>query len=88
MMLSLTLGSVFAFILVLPLSVKKVEENLEFFLLVMAVIAVTAGNALGPKIVWTPALVESALVEPVKLTLATLLFGLLFRAVRPLLKKK
>ncbi len=88
MMLSLTLGSVFAVILVLPLSVKKVEENLEFFLLAMAVIAVTAADALGPKTVWTQELVESALFEPVKITLATLVSGMLFRALRPLLKRK
>ncbi|MDA8239776.1 MAG: DUF1646 family protein [Nitrospiraceae bacterium] len=87
-MLSITLGSVFTFILVLPLSVKKVEENIEVFLLAMAVIAVTAAHAMGPKAVWTPDLVESALAEPIKLTLATLIFGGLFRAFRPALKKK
>lgn len=87
-MLSLTLGSIFTFLLVLPLSAKKVEENIEVFLFVMAVIAVTASHALGLKAAWTPDLVESALIEPVKLTLATLVFGVLFRSVRPLLKRK
>ncbi len=87
-MLSLTLGSIFTFILVLPLSLKKVEENLEIFLLAMAVIAATAAHVMGSRAIWTPALIDSALAEPIKLTLATLVFGGLFRAFRPALRKK
>jgi len=87
-MLSITLGSIFTFILVLPLSVKKVEENIEVFLLAMAVIAVTASHKLGPEAVWTPALIESALLEPIKLTLATFVFGVIFRMIRPVLRTK
>jgi predicted cation transporter len=87
-MLSIALGSIFTGILFLPLSVKRVEDNLEFFLLIMAVIAVTASHALGNEALWTSALIESALVEPVKLTLATLIFGFIFRTLRPALKRK
>jgi predicted cation transporter len=87
-MLSIALGSIFTGILFLPMSVKRVEENLEFFLLAMAVIAVTASHALGTGALWTPSLIESALVEPVKLTLATLVFGFIFRTLRPALRRK
>lgn len=84
----ITLGFIFTGILVLPLLVRKVEKNIEVFLLVMAVIAVTASHMMGPEAVWTAALVESALLEPVKLTLAVLIFGVIFRMIRPLLKRK
>lgn len=87
-MLSIALGSIFTGILFLPLSIKKVEENLEIFLLIMAVIAVTASHSLGADALWTSTLIESALVEPVKLTLATLFFGFIFRALRPALKRR
>jgi predicted cation transporter len=87
-MLPITLGSIFTSILVLPLSVKKVEENIEVFLLAMAGIAVTAAHTMGPRAVWTPELIKSALAEPIKLTLATLVFGLLFGAFRPVLRGK
>ena len=87
-MLLITLGFIFACILSLPLAVKRVEENLEVFLLVMAAIAVTASHFLGSEALWTSGLVKSALLEPVKLTLATLVFGIIFRMLRPTLKRK
>jgi predicted cation transporter len=87
-MLSITLGFIFTGILSLPLTVRKVEENLEFFLFTMAVVAVTASHFMGPEPLWTTALVKSALEEPVKLTLATLVFGVIFRMMRPALKRK
>jgi predicted cation transporter len=87
-MLSITLGFIFTGILSLPLTVRKVEENLEFFLFTMAVVAVTASHFLGPEPLWTTALAKSAIEEPVKITLATLIFGVIFRMVRPVLRRK
>jgi predicted cation transporter len=87
-MITITLGFIFTGILVLPLSVRRVEENIEVFLLAMAFIAVTASHTLGLEAVWTPTLIESALLEPVNLTLATFVFGVIFRMIRPVLKKK
>jgi predicted cation transporter len=87
-MLTTTLGFIFACILLLPMAVKKVEHNLEIFLLVMAVITVTASHLMGREAAWTPALVEAAFTEPIKLTLATLVFGFVFRALRPALARK
>ena len=87
-MITIALGFIFTGILVLPLSVRRVEENLEVFLLSVAVIAVTVSHTLGPEAVWSPALVESAIIEPVKLTFATFVFGVIFRMLRPVLRRK
>lgn len=87
-MLSITLGLIFCSILILPLAVHKVEKNLEVFLFSMAVAAVTASHLLGPEAVWTSGLIESCLVEPLGLTVATLVFGILFRMFRLPLKRK
>ncbi len=69
-------------ILALPLAVKRVERDLELFLLVMGVTAVLLSHLLGQERLVTLRLAEEALLEPVRITLATLLFGLAFRAVR------
>jgi predicted cation transporter len=87
-MLTITLAAIFICILLLPMAVKRVEHNLEFFLLVMAVLTVTASHVMGREAAWTIALVEEAFTEPIKLTLATLIFGLVFRALRPALTRK
>ncbi|MDA8084445.1 MAG: DUF1646 family protein [Nitrospiraceae bacterium] len=87
-MLTIILGIVFIIIIALPFAAKKVEENLEFFLLAMAVFAVSASHFFGRQAVWTPALIESSLLEPVKLTLATFVFGIVFRALRETMTRK
>ncbi|HBB67249.1 MAG: hypothetical protein A2X28_11415 [Elusimicrobia bacterium GWA2_56_46] len=66
--------------LVLPFSVKKAEEELEAFLFVMGLAAVTISDR------WSAALVEEAFSAPVKITLAVLALGFAFRAARPKLK--
>jgi hypothetical protein len=55
---------------------KKVEEQLEAFFFVMGLLAVTISG------VWSLNVVEDALLEPVKITLAVLLFGLIFHYLR------
>ncbi len=60
-------------VLVLPLTVHKVEENLEAFLFVCGTIAVTVSH------VWSGHLIGAALTEPIKITLAVLIAGLLFK---------
>lgn len=67
-------------VLLLPFLYKKVEEELEIFLLLMGVLSVSIDGF------WTGRLVLSALEEPVKISLAVLVAGLLFRAVRPRIK--
>ena len=87
-MMTSVLIIIFIMILLLPLLVKKVEHNLELFLLVIGSVTLMLSHLLGPEPLLSVRLVESALLEPVKLTLATLVFGLVFRAMRGLMKKK
>ncbi|MFH1199334.1 MAG: DUF1646 family protein [Candidatus Omnitrophota bacterium] len=63
-------------VLIAPFLIKKVEEELEIFLFVMGVIAVTITAQ------WRLSLVEEALIEPVKITLAVLVAGFLFQALQ------
>lgn len=62
-----------ALVLFLPLTVHKVEENLEAFLFVCGVAAVSVSG------VWSGALVLTALEDPLKITVAVLVAGFLFR---------
>lgn len=62
--------------LVLPFSVKRVEEELEAFLFTMGLGAVTISG------LWSLHLVKEALKEPLAITLTVAIVGLLFRKVR------
>ncbi len=87
-MISAILVVIFLVILLLPITVKKVEHNLEAFLLVVGAVTLVLSHLFGPEPLLNLRVIESAFLEPVKLTLATLIFGLVFRAVREPLKKK
>ena len=67
------LGLIMGLVLVLPFSVRWVEEELEAFLLVMGCLAVTMSG------LWGWHLIREALTEPVKISAAVLVFGFLFR---------
>lgn len=60
-------------VLILPLTVHKVEENLEVFLFACGIFAVTVAQ------VWSGHLLFIALKDPLKITAAVLIAGLLFR---------
>ncbi len=60
--------------LAVPFFVRKVEEQLEIFLFVLGCLAITITGQ------WNMALMKEALVEPVKITVAVLIAGMLFRA--------
>ena len=60
-------------VLTLPFLVKKIEEQLEIFLFVVGCAAVTITAQ------WNAHLLHEALLEPVKITLAVLFAGLLFK---------
>jgi predicted cation transporter len=75
------LFAILAVVLFLPFLVRRVEENLEAFLFFMGILAVTASSR------WAPLLVEEALLEPIKITLAVLVAGILFRFLRPAARK-
>lgn len=74
-------------ILFLPLLVKTVEHNLELFLLVVGSVTLMLSHLLGPEPLLSLRLIESVFMEPVKITIATLIFGLAFRAIREPMKK-
>lgn len=60
-------------VLVLPLTVRKVEENLEAFLFICGAVAVSVTN------MWNWELIKTSLQDPIKITLAVLVAGLLFK---------
>lgn len=70
------LALIMGLVLVLPFSVRWVEEELEAFLLVMGCLAVSISQQ------WTGHLVGEALSEPLKISCAVLLFGFAFRRFR------
>ena len=70
------LGTIMGLTLVLPFSVKRVEEELEAFLFVMGLAAVTISG------LWSLHLVKEALKEPLAITFTVAVVGLLFRKVR------
>lgn len=63
-------------VLMLPFLLKKVEEELEFFLFVMGTIAVSITYQ------WSWHLVTECLTEPIKITGAVFLAGILFRLIQ------
>jgi len=87
-MITFVLMAIFLLILFLPLLVKRVEHNLELFLLIMGGLTLMFSHLLGPEPLWNIRIAESAFLEPVKITIATLIFGLIFRAIRSPLKRK
>ena len=76
------LGLIMGLVLVLPFSVRWVEEELEAFLLVMGCLAVTMSG------LWSRHLIREALTEPVKISVAVLVFGLLFRQYRDVIRNR
>jgi predicted cation transporter len=87
-MITPILIGIFFIILFFPLFIKKVEHNLELFLFITGSVTLLLSHLLGPEPLLTLRLVESAFMEPVKITVATLIFGLAFRAIREPMKKK
>lgn len=68
-------------VLFLPFFVRFVEENLEIFLFIMGALAITVTSQ------WQWPLIEEALIEPIKITLAVFVAGLLFKLLRTKLRK-
>ena len=75
------LGSLIAIVLLLPLTVHKVEENLEAFLFICGAFAVTVSQE------WSGHLIGAALQDPVKITVAVFIAGLLFKQFHTQLQK-
>ena len=75
-LMGLGLAGVLLAVLVLPFSVRHVEEELEAFLLLMGAVAVTMTGQ------WSASLAHAALLDPLPLALAVLAAGALFHALR------
>ena len=75
------LSAIMGMVLLLPFFSKKVEEELEAFLLIMGILAVSISQ------LWSWHLLHETLLEPVKITVVVLLTGFLFRALRPKIKQ-
>ena len=63
-------------VLILPLSVKWIEEHIEIFFFVMGLLAVTVSG------LWNLKIIEEALLEPIKITMAVLTAGVVFKFPR------
>jgi len=86
---------IFLIVLLGPFLVKKIEHNLEAFLFAMGILAVTldhfllkvssteAGEILPN---WNLTLIEKAIIDPIEITLAVLIAGLIFHYGRESLK--
>ncbi len=98
MVLSAGLFVIFLVVLLGPFLVKKIEHNLEAFLFSMGIIAITldtfllkvspGGAEIGEEILprWDLTLIEKALVDPIEITMAVLIAGLIFHYGRDKLK--
>jgi len=75
------LSLLIAIVFILPLTLHKVEENLEAFLFICGIGAVTVSHT------WNWHLVKTALEDPIKITAAVLIAGLLFRQFHSQLQK-
>ena len=75
------LSALIVVVLILPLTVHKIEENLELFLFACGAFAVTVSQ------MWSGHLVATALKDPIKITLAVLIAGLIFRQFNTHLQK-
>jgi predicted cation transporter len=60
-------------IFILPFLVKKIEEDLEIFLFALGIIAVTITQQ------WSLILISEAFIEPIIITLAVFIVGILFK---------
>ncbi|MDD5101970.1 MAG: DUF1646 family protein [Endomicrobiaceae bacterium] len=60
-------------VLILPMTTKKIEENLELFLFFCGILAVSISK------MWTIPLIEESFVAPIKIAVAVLIAGFLFK---------
>src|SRR4029077_3784373 len=78
----LGLGLILLAVLLGPVLVKQIEQNIEIFFLGAGTLAAAAAGQ------WSKALLHAALTEPIPLTIAVLVFGLVVRVLRPTLNRE
>ncbi len=77
MILEISLITILLLVLLLPVTVHFFEKNLEAFLFIMGIFAVTASHYFCGTPVWSLHLVREAFAEPVMITSAVLVVGML-----------
>jgi len=75
------LGVVLVAVLLGPVLVKPIEQNIEVFFLAAGTFASAASGQ------WSTHLLHAALTEPIPLTIAVLVFGVIARLLRPVLDR-
>lgn len=75
------LGTIMGMVLLMPFLSKRVEEDLEAFLLIMGILSVSVSR------LWSRHLLAEAAIEPLKITAAVLVAGFCFRLIRAKLAK-
>ncbi|MCX5778719.1 MAG: DUF1646 family protein [Elusimicrobia bacterium] len=76
-MLELSLIIIILLVLVLPVAISAVERQLELFLFVMGIVAVSLTHALGTAPVWSGQLFKEIIKDPLPITVAVLVAGML-----------
>lgn len=74
-MLEISLFIILLIVLVLPITIGRIERNLEVFLFFMGIASVTCSHVWGVEPGWSMHLFKESLIEPVMITTAVLIFG-------------
>src|SRR5271157_2419104 len=69
-------------VLILPITFHFVEQNIELFLFLMGVLAVTVSHFWGSGNVWSLSLIKAAASAPLYITVAVLIVGLIVFALK------
>lgn len=86
-MLETSLCLIILLVLILPFLIHPVERNIEVFLLIMGVLAATFSHFWGSGPVWSIRLIKESLVEPLMITSAVMIVGLLVHHFRDLIAR-
>ncbi|MFC1501758.1 DUF1646 family protein [Elusimicrobiota bacterium] len=86
-MLEISLLAIVVLVLILPLTIHSVEKNLEAFLFIMGVFAVSFSHFIGQIHMWSWHLVEEALVEPIMISAAVIVVGVIVFGYKRIIEK-
>ena len=81
-MLEISLFTILLIVFILPITIGRVEKNLEVYLFIMGIAAVSCAHRWGAGPVWSLALIEEAFLEPVMITGAVMGFGIVMHFFR------
>jgi predicted cation transporter len=74
-------------VLFLPLLIHRVEKNIEVFLFCVGVLAATLTHFFGGESVWSLKFIEGSLIEPLMITGAVIVIGLLVHCFRDIITR-